>query len=81
MSKQEKEWMAQDDMRTLARAEEIKADKQRLSKAKQVGNKMAKEKMQEAKAMQKVAKMPVKKAAKTPVKKMAKKSAPRKKRY
>lgn len=33
MSKDEQKWRAEDDMRTLLRAEEIRADKARLSKA------------------------------------------------
>lgn len=71
MTKQEKEWMAEDDMRTLARAEEIKSDRQRLSRAKQAGTRIVKEKEKEVDAIQKV--------SKTPMRKMAnKKSSPKK---
>lgn len=34
ISKEEQDWRAEDDARTLANAEEIKADKARLSRAK-----------------------------------------------
>ena len=53
MNDSEAKWRAEDDMRTLARAEEIKRDPKRLAAAK----KMAKEKLAE---MQSVATMAAK---------------------
>jgi hypothetical protein len=49
------EWQAKDDARTLAEAEEIKMDKERLERAKAAANKILEEKREEAKAMAKVA--------------------------
>jgi hypothetical protein len=49
------EWQAKDDARTLAEAEEIKMDKERLERAKVAANKILEEKKEEAKAMAKVA--------------------------
>ena len=40
-SKSEKDWMAEDDFRTLARAREIEADKARLSRAKKAAQEQA----------------------------------------
>lgn len=53
ISDSEAKWRAEDDMRALARAEEVKRDPKRLAAAK----KMAKEKLAE---MQAVASMPAK---------------------
>lgn len=39
ISKEEQKWRAEDDMRTLLRAEEIKADRARLSKASAIAKK------------------------------------------
>lgn len=52
-----KDYMAQDDARTLARAAEIKADKPRLKKAVGAAKGMAKEEMSEAKSMAKIARI------------------------
>lgn len=51
----ENDWMAEDDANTLARANEILADKSRLSKAKKAAGKMVKEQVQRANAIKKVA--------------------------
>jgi len=51
----DKEWRARDDADTLARAEEIKADKTRLDTAQAAATKMAEDKAEEAAAMRKVA--------------------------
>jgi hypothetical protein len=55
MSKQDKEWMAQDDAHALARAEEIKKDPNRVKMAATAAAKMQKESQQRADAMKKVA--------------------------
>lgn len=52
----DRRWMAQDDARTLARAEEIKGDSKRFKAAAKEAKSMAKEKMDEANAMKKIAK-------------------------
>jgi hypothetical protein len=51
----EADWQAEDDARTLARAEVIKNDQSRLTKAQQAANKIAEREMKEASAMKKVA--------------------------
>lgn len=51
----EAEWQARDDARTLARAEEIKADESRLQTAQDAAKKMLDEQRDEAKALSKVA--------------------------
>ena len=51
----EKDWMARDDAHTLARAEEIKRDKARMSAAAKVASEMATKASEEAKALKKVA--------------------------
>lgn len=56
MEKSEKEWMAESDMRTLAEAEQIKSDKQRMTRAKRAGQRLLKEKKKELTALQKVSK-------------------------
>jgi membrane protein involved in colicin uptake len=53
--KTEAEWQAEDDARSLAQAEEIKADKARLDKAQSAAKRMADEEAERAKAMRKVA--------------------------
>jgi hypothetical protein len=53
--KTEKEWQAQDDAYTLARAEEIKADENRLSAAKEQAGKMLAKEQEELAALRKVA--------------------------
>lgn len=57
MAKQEKQWQAEDDARTLMRANAILKDKQRLNAAAQVAEKIKKEKIAEAQAAVKVAGM------------------------
>lgn len=57
MTKQEKEWQAQDDARTLATAEVVKNDPPRLSAAKVAAKRMAEEEKDQAKAMTRVANM------------------------
>lgn len=56
MNKQEKEWQAQEDARTLARAEEIKNDSSRKKAAIKEARKIVKEKEKEVKAIKKIAK-------------------------
>lgn len=53
----EKDYMAQDDARTLARAAAIKKDKPRLKKAVGAAKGMAEEEMSEARSMAKIAKI------------------------
>lgn len=48
-------WKASDDARNLARAEEIKNDPERLKAATDVAGDIAKEKVEEARSMAKVA--------------------------
>ena len=57
MTKQEKEWRAQDDARTLATAEVVRNDPTRLSAAKVAARRMAEEEKDQAKAMTRVANM------------------------
>lgn len=73
MTAEDKKWQAESDMRTLAEAEAIKSDRQRLSKAKKAGAAMVKEKKQEVNRLQKISKTPSRKPA-------AKKSPGKKKR-
>jgi hypothetical protein len=57
----ERDWLAEDDMRTLAMAEEIKADRNRMQRAKKAGKRLVVEKKKEAQAMeQAVRKVPKK---------------------
>ncbi len=67
---QEKEWQGQDDARTLARAEEIKSDKKRLSNAIVQATKIAKTAEKEMKNIKKIANKstPKKQTSKTPTK-------------
>lgn len=51
----EARWRAEDDARALAQAEEVKADKARLSKAQEAAKKMADEDAARVRAMRKVA--------------------------
>lgn len=55
MTKQEKEWRAQDDARTLATAEVVKNDPTRLTAAKVAAKRMAEEEKDSAIAMTRVA--------------------------
>ena len=59
MTASDREWQAKDDARTLSAAQEILADKKRLSAAAKAAKALAVEKTAEAKAMQKVAKKKV----------------------
>lgn len=51
----EAHWQAQNDARTLAEAEMIKNDPERLKAATEMADKMAEEKVEEARSMSKVA--------------------------
>lgn len=53
---EEKKWRAESDARTLAEAEVIKNDEQRLKLAKEVAKKMAEKAQDEAHSMKTVAK-------------------------
>lgn len=52
----DKDWMAENDARTLAEAQVIRGDKNRLNKAVKKAKEMASDKEKEAKAMKRVAK-------------------------
>jgi len=73
ISADERKWRAQDDARTLAQANVIKQDQQRLAAAKAEARRMAEEQAKEAAAMRGVAG----KAAQAP-KQQAKKPVPAK---
>ena len=49
------EYEACDDARTLARAEEIRGDKQRVSRAREAAKALAEKELEEATAMKKIA--------------------------
>ena len=53
--KTDEEYAAHSDARTLAQAEEIRADKQRLSKAREAAKALAEKEQEEATAMKKIA--------------------------
>lgn len=55
IAQDEARWQREDDARTLARAEEIKADKNRLAGATKEAGKMSKQLEKEAAAIKKVA--------------------------
>ena len=55
LSVEEKRWQAENDARTLAEANVIQSDPERLDKAKQAAAKMAEEERARANAMSKVA--------------------------
>jgi hypothetical protein len=57
ISADEKQWQAECDARTLAEAEEIKGDPERLKAAQACADKEADDKLQEAANMKKVAGM------------------------
>lgn len=80
MDAQEKKWQRENDAHTLASAEEIRADKNRLSGAKKEAKVMVKETNKRAVAMKKVAGTKSSSVAKkAPAKKApAKKAAPTK---
>ena len=54
MSSDEKKWQARDDLYTLQRAEEIKADKSRVAAAKGEASVMIKEQQQRLEALKKI---------------------------
>ena len=54
MSADEKKWQARDDLYTLQRAEEIKADKSRVTAAKGEASVMIKEQQQRLEALKKI---------------------------
>ena len=54
-SSEEMKWWARSDARTLAEAEDIKADKQRYARAVQSANELYAERQKELKSMRKVA--------------------------
>lgn len=56
MNKQEKQWQAEDDMRTLANAEEVKKAHAKDPARKKACQECAKQKMEDMKAMMKVVK-------------------------
>lgn len=56
MTAEDKKWQAQNDVRTLAEAEVIKGDPDRMKAASDAAEDMAKEKQEEADAMRDVAK-------------------------
>ena len=58
-SEDEKDWRGRDDARTLARAEIIKADKNRYNNARNKAKEMAIDSIKEVKGMSKVAGMKV----------------------
>lgn len=57
MTRQEREWRASDDARTLADSEVIKADATRLKDAKSAAAKLAAEDQKRASAMNRIARM------------------------
>ena len=56
MSKQEAQWRAEDDARTMAQYQEILGDKKRMARAIKVAQKQAEDLTKRANAMQSVAK-------------------------
>jgi len=58
MNKEEKKWRAEDDARTLARAQEIASDAKRMRAAETQAKQMASKVIQEAKNLQAVARRP-----------------------
>jgi hypothetical protein len=56
MSEKIKDWEAEDDLRTLARAEEIKADKKRMQRAQKAGKRVLKDKQKEVRTISSIAK-------------------------
>jgi hypothetical protein len=55
MTAEDKKWQAQMDARTLAEAETVKGDEERLTAATTVAQEMAEEQIQEALSMKRVA--------------------------
>jgi hypothetical protein len=64
LTAQDRKWMAEDDARTLAQAEAIKADAKRVAAAKNAAAQMVKEQEQRTKALKTVANKPVKQTSK-----------------
>ena len=62
MSPEELKWQRRDDARTLARAEEIKADKERYANAKKGAKDLLEERAKELRGLEKVANKRVNKA-------------------
>jgi hypothetical protein len=60
--KNTRDWEAEDDFRTLARAEEIKSSRGRLSKAKTAGRRIVKEEQKALRNKQRVANPPTKRS-------------------
>jgi hypothetical protein len=56
LTKQERDWEAEDDFRTVTRAKEIMNDKKRMSKAKKAGKRVLKEKQNEVKTIASIVK-------------------------
>jgi hypothetical protein len=56
MSKSEEDWQAEDDAHTIARAEEVKADPERLKRAQKAAKRIVEQEKARAKAMEKLAK-------------------------
>ena len=80
MTKEQKQWRAQDDAHTLAAAQQIAEDPARLKLAKTEAARMASDAAKRAQQLVTVAKTPAAKAAKKAAKKMvAKKAAPKRK--
>lgn len=60
-SKSDREWQAEDDFRTLTSAEEVTADKGRLTRAKVAGRKLVKKEQAALKRKERVAGKPASK--------------------
>lgn len=58
VSKSDKQWQAEDDFRTLTSAEEVTADKARLSRAKRAGRALVAKEQKALKTKQRVAREP-----------------------
>ena len=76
VNKTEADWQAEDDAQTLARAEQIKEDKARLTAAQQAAKRLLKEEEERTRGMRKVAR---RKEAKRPTFPARSKSAPKRK--
>lgn len=68
-AKSEKDWQAENDAETLARAAEIKADKKRMSAAASAAKKMVDDAAVRTKALKRVARTSPKKTPQKPMKK------------
>jgi hypothetical protein len=56
LTAEDEKWRAEDDAHTLMRGEEIRKDEKRHNKAREVADRLAKEKVSEAESLNKVAK-------------------------